>query len=186
MKASNAAACRVPCVAQYLALCREHFWRNWKAYTFPLAAVFVLQLFVRLDINVTQSLPDHVFLTVKGWKADIRRGDYIAFRWQGGGPFPKGFHFVKIVAGIPGDVISVDEARGFWRRAADDSVTGQFLGMAKTHSLKGEPLATGPVGTIPPGYYYVMAPHKDSLDSRYALTGWVREEAIIGKCFALF
>ena len=117
---------------------------------------------------------------------DIRCGDYIAFEWQGGGPLPKGLHFVKIVAGVPGDVITMDEKRGFWRNGDKDSVTGQFLGMAKTHSLKGKPLAAGPVGIIPPGYYYVMAPHKDSLDSRYAMTGWVPREKIIGKSFALF
>lgn len=173
-------------VAQYLALCREHIRQNWKAYTLPLLAVVILQLFVRVDINLTKSLPDHVFLTVKGWTADIKHGDYIAFEWQGGGPFPKGFRFVKIVAGVPGDVITVDEMRGFWRNGGRDSVTEQFLGVAKTHSLKGEPLAAGPVGTIPPGHYYVMAPHKDSLDSRYAMTGWVPHEKIIGRTFVLF
>jgi conjugal transfer pilin signal peptidase TrbI len=173
-------------IPPYFVLCREHFRQNWKAYTLPLVAVFILQLFVRVDINVTQSLPDHVFLTVKGWTADLRRGDYVAFEWQGGGPYPKGLHFVKIVAGVPGDVISVDEARGFWRLSGRDAVTGQFLGVAKTHSLKGEVLAAGPVGTILPGHYYVMAPHKDSLDSRYAITGWVPQQTLIGKTFALF
>ena len=38
----------------------------------------------------------------------------------------------------------------------------------------------------PAGRYYVRAPHPDSLDSRYRLTGWVSEEQIIGRAYALF
>jgi conjugal transfer pilin signal peptidase TrbI len=186
MTAANMDSRGAASARQYFALCRKHFGEHWKAYTLPLITVFVLQLFVRIDVNLTSSLPDHAFLTVKGWTQGIRCGDYIAFEWQGGGPFPQGFHFVKIVAGVPGDVISMDGARGFWRNGGRDSVTGQFLGVAKTRSLRGEPLAAGPVGTIPRGHYYVMAPHEDSLDSRYAMTGWVSRGNIIGKTFALF
>jgi conjugal transfer pilin signal peptidase TrbI len=32
----------------------------------------------------------------------------------------------------------------------------------------------------------VRAPHPDSLDSRYALTGWIAEDQIIGRAYALF
>ena len=46
--------------------------------------------------------------------------------------------------------------------------------------------AEAAVGVIPAGHYYVYAPHKDSLDSRYALVGWISEEEIIGRTFSLF
>jgi conjugal transfer pilin signal peptidase TrbI len=32
----------------------------------------------------------------------------------------------------------------------------------------------------------VRAPHPDSLDSRYALTGWVTQAQIIGRAHVLF
>ena len=60
------------------------------------------------------------------------------------------------------------------------------VGTAKAVSRKGLPLDTGPVGVLPPGRYYVRAPHPDSLDSRYALTGWIAEDQIIGRAYALF
>jgi conjugal transfer pilin signal peptidase TrbI len=171
----------------YMVLCLTHFRRHWKAYSLPLLGLFVFQLFFRIDVNLTDSLPDHAFLTVKGWTSGIERGDYVAFEYQGTGkesPFPRGFHFVKIVGGVAGDEIAMDGQRRFWRKGRE-IVGDQYLGTAKTHSRKGLPLAAGPVGVIPPGHYYVHAPHPDSLDSRYALTGWVKEEHIIGRTFAI-
>ena len=39
---------------------------------------------------------------------------------------------------------------------------------------------------LPAGRYYVRAPHPDSLDSRYRLTGWISDAQIIGRAYALF
>ncbi len=47
-------------------------------------------------------------------------------------------------------------------------------------STRGEPLALGPVGTIPRGCYFVGTEHKDGLDSRYAAIGWVCARQILG------
>jgi conjugal transfer pilin signal peptidase TrbI len=180
-------------VGEYLRLCVIHFLRYWWQYTLPLAVIIVLQLFIRIDVNLTESLPDRVFVTVKGATSNIERGDYIAFKWPGGGPYPKGFHFVKIVAGVPGDVVRVDEERNFYIDKSEKRKTGEgislterHVGIAKTHSKHGMPLDVGPTGVIPSGHYYVYAPHPDSLDSRYALTGWIPQEAIIGKTYAIF
>ena len=180
-------------IREYIRLCSDHFKRNWWQYTLPVAVVFVLQLFIRIDVNLTESLPDRVFITVKGMTSNIQRGDYIAFEWPGGGPFPKGFHFVKIVAGLPGDKVRVDEERNFYIDKARSgtvlnqvSLTENQMGRAKTHSKRGLPLELGPTGVVPAGHFYVYAPHPDSLDSRYALTGWIRQEAILGKTYAIF
>ena len=147
-------------------------------------SIFVFQCFFRLDFNLTESLPDHVYLTVKGYTRDIRPGDHLTFIWRAGGPYPAGMNFVKIVSAVPGDRIVMDEARNFYRDG--NVVTKSFLGHAKTHSRTGQPLQPGPIGVIPAGHYYVMTPHPDSLDSRYALTGWVPLADIVGKCYALF
>lgn len=181
-------------VREYIRLCVDHFKRYWHQYTLPIVALFLLQIFFRIDVNITDSLPDRVFITVKGLTSNIQRGDYIAFEWPGGGPFPKGFHFVKIVAGVPGDKIRIDEERNFYidKSRSDLAMLNQvrltenYMGRAKTHSKRGDPLESGPVGVIPPGHFYVHAPHPDSLDSRYALTGWIPQEAIIGKTYAVY
>ncbi len=179
---------------EYLKLCRTHFARYWKHYTIPLACVFLLQFVIRFDVNYTESLPDHVFVTVKGWKTGLKRGDYVAYRFPNEhpySPFRKGDHMVKIIVGTAGDEVRMNADRSFSIFASDDSsafktLGGHSTGVAKTVSRTGKPLEAGPTGVIPEGSYYVYAPHKDSLDSRYAIVGWVTTDDIIGRSFSLF
>lgn len=171
-------------LTEYVRLLTPHYKRYWKIYVAVFGTIFLFQCFFRLDFNLTGSLPDHVYLTVKGAKSDIKEGDHLTFIWRAGGPYPVGMNFVKIVGAVPGDRIVMDEERNFFRDG--NIVSKTFLGRAKTQSRTGQPLAAGPTGVIPPGHYYVMTPHPDSLDSRYAMTGWISESDIVGKCYALF
>lgn len=181
---------------EYLDLCRVHFRRYWKHYTIPLVAVFLLQLVIRIDVNYTESLPDHVFITVKGWKTGLKRGDYVAYEFPTENPvspFRKGAHMVKIIGGVGGDIVSMTPTRGFsvtspGERDMAKMIPGSngTIGVAKTLSMRGKPLEAGPVGVIPQGSYYVFAPHPDSLDSRYAMVGWISEKEILGRTFSLF
>lgn len=127
-------------------------------------------------LNASHSLPQTLFLVGKG--VIPQRGEYVAFRWAGGGPYRAGATFVKVIAGIPGDVVSAD--------GPDYYVSGTAVGRAKPVGRHGQLLLPGPTGKIPVGRYYVSAPHPDSLDSRYALTGWIAEPQIIGVAYALF
>lgn len=127
-------------------------------------------------LNASPSLPHTLYLIHKS--ATVERGDYVAFRWQGGGPYPAGVTFVKIVAGIPGDTVTRIDRQFF--------VNNLPVGTAKPLSRTGAPLEIGPTGVIPSGQFYVKAPHPDSLDSRYRLTGWIPQSQIIGKAYALF
>lgn len=182
---------------EYLNLCVTHFRRYRKHYLIPLVAVFLLQFVIRIDVNYTESLPDHVFITVKGWKTGLKRGDYIAYRFPTESPispFRKGDHMVKIIGGVGGDTVTMTEARGFTVLSPGETLGASMmipgsngtLGVAKTISRRGKPLETGPVGVIPDGSFYVYAPHPDSLDSRYAIVGWVTKDDIIGRTFAVF
>lgn len=181
-------------VAEYITLCQKHFVRNWMHYTIPLAVVFLLQFFVRFDVNYTESLPDHAFVTIKGWKSGLKHGDYVAYAFPTENPvspFRKGDHMVKIVGGTAGDEVRKDDEGNFSilkKGAAPSEVAmgGPFVGNAKPKSMTGKPLEAGPTGIIPTGRYYVMAPHKDSLDSRYAIVGWISDGDIIGRTFPLF
>ena len=140
-----------------------------------LAAVLFKAHFV-FGINSSTSLPPRVFLIHRGEAP--ARGQYVAFRWEGGGPHPAGTTFVKIVAGVPGDAVK--------RSERDFFVNGEFVGTAKTHSGLGEPLDPASAGVIPIGRYFVRAPHPDSLDSRYRLPGLIAQSQIIGRAYALF
>lgn len=109
---------------------------------------------------------------------DASRGDFVAFHWAGGGPYPAGVTFIKVLAGMPGDEVTRD-AQGF-------HLNGVPMGVPKPVSRRGQPLEPGPTGRIPEGLYYVRAGHPDSLDSRYQLTGWIHASQIIGRADALF
>jgi conjugal transfer pilin signal peptidase TrbI len=130
-----------------------------------------------LGQNESTSLPGHhYYITAKNTLP--QRGDYVVFRWHGGGPHDAGEKFLKIVAGVPGDTIT-REGRNFY-------VNGQFVGTAKERSLSGQPLDMSDAGTLGQGEYYVMATSPNSLDSRYKLTGWIKQSEIIGKAYTLF
>jgi conjugal transfer pilin signal peptidase TrbI len=129
-----------------------------------------------LGLNVTESLPGRLYLIDRGEKS--KRGDYVAFRWNGGGPYPAGSTFIKVLAGVPGDEVT--------HLDGDYYINCYPVGRAKRLSRQGIELEPGPTGTLPQGAYYVRAPHPDSLDSRYALTGWVTQAQIIGRAQVLF
>ena len=154
----------------------EHFRRHYRGYTGAFALALLFPHCFAFGLNATESLPHRLYLIHKG--APVHRGDYVAFRWQGGGPYPAGVTFVKLAAGIPGDVVSrVDRAY---------YVNGTYVGTAKTHGRNGQPLALMGTGVLGEDEYYVQAPHPDSLDSRYRLTGWIPKDRIVGRAYALF
>ena len=154
-----------------------HHLRRWGVpYLVCFLATAWFQAHFAVAFNASSSLPHRCFLIHKG--EPPRRGEYVAFRWHGGGPYPEGATFVKRIAGIPGDVITANGRRFY--------VNGDPVGDAKTASRQGQPLEPGPTGTLPDSRYYVHAPHPDSLDSRYRLTGWIAESQIIGRAHALY
>jgi conjugal transfer pilin signal peptidase TrbI len=146
---------------------------KWKwVWIGGVSALLAFNHWFTLGINVSHSLPDEAFLVHKQ-DHDLHRGDYVTFFWHGGGPYPPGIKFTKIVLGVPGDVVTM--------RGRDVYINDKYISTAKTHSATGRPLALGLTGVIPEGCYYVHATHKDSLDSRYAITGWIKAETVIGK-----
>ena len=162
--------------AQFRIRTAAHLRRWGLAYAAALAGAFWFHTHYALGLNATHSLPGTLYLIERG--ALPQRGEHVAFRWAGGGPYPAGVTFIKVLAGQPGDTVTRD--------GATFSVAGTALGQTKPTSRRGEPLEPGPTGTLPKGRYFVFAPHPDSLDSRYALTGWIASEQIIGRARAIF
>lgn len=182
----------VPIVAQW--------WSKW----WGAAVAFVVVLFgtahyVTFAMNVTDSLPQKLFMVMKQ-ENGVRRGDFVAFPWPRDLVYPKGIGFIKQVAGLPGDTVVVNDNREFKvirRRSLSEAIPGSIqepleksVGRAKTHgergNMKGVPLELGFTGVIPDGYIYVYAWSKDSLDSRYAILGLVRQDEVIGRAIPLF
>lgn len=155
-----------------------------------LIATVVLALGVRYQasINMTESLPFHVALIEKG-NFRVQRGDLLAFKWAGEGPLHEGLELVKRVAAISGDRVHIEpvEDKNFppsWLgEMVAESPQGQELVRLriKAFSRTGDPLQPGPTGVIPEQRYLVQGDHKDSLDSRYSLLGWVRADQVVGK-----
>ena len=128
-----------------------------------------------LMINVSPSLPYWAIWLDRS--ATPTRGDIVLFdppasdlltAHFGSDPQP----FGKIVLGLPGERVS-KAGRLF-------AINGRDVAFAKPVSLRGETLALGPTGTIPPGCFYVGTAHRDSFDSRYAAIGWICKDRILG------
>ncbi len=141
------------------------------------ACIAIAGQFFSVSFNVTPSLPERAFLVLKFDKALIR-GDHVSFLHPGGGPYLPGAPFVKIVLGVPGDLVTQQDGRFY--------VNGRYVSSAKPVSSRGYPLEPGPTGVIPPDHYYVHTPHPDSFDSRYKATGWVSAHRVIGRAIPLF
>lgn len=154
----------------------QHLRRHGLTWALALLAAFLFRLQFTIGINASPSLPSQLFLIHLGEMP--ARDDFVAFRWHGGGPYRAGITFVKILAGLPGDTVTTS-GRTFF-------VNDRPVGVAKPTSRTGAPLDPGPVGTLPEDRYYVRAPHPDSLDSRYAITGWISRDRILGRAYALF
>ena len=137
---------------------------------------------IAVDVAEVKCLPQWLFLVDLNDK-DVGRGDHVAFRSAQMEPyFPNGTLIVKILAGEPGDVATVDE------RGA--RVAGVHWG--PLHYLEpGAKLAEAGrtvedyrrTERIAPGTYWVMATLPGSYDSRY--WGAIDEEQIVGRVYPL-
>jgi conjugal transfer pilin signal peptidase TrbI len=117
--------------------------------------------FYSIAFNLTPSVPYKILLVVKSQPlpGTLKRNELVAWYWPGGMHYGEGALFVKFVKGLPGDHVVTRGADG---RDAN------------------------PAGVVPPGHYYLFAPHRDSLDSRYAVTGYVPHERLVGRAYVLY
>ena len=159
----------------------RHLARQAHSYLWLVVAMVAFGRHYAVTVNLSESLPGTLFLIQKG--VHPAQGDLAAFLYNGGGPYPRGAWFVKQLVGSPGGTVSAVNAGDGLR---DYYVNEKFVGRAKPLSRAGKPLIPGPAGIIPPHRYYMAAPHPDSLDSRYALVGWVSDDQIIGKAYRIY
>ena len=152
-------------------------WKWRWLWALGIAGLIAFNAFFMLAITISPSLPQYAFLVHKR-EHSLARGDYVSFIWRGQKFFPSGIPFTKIVMGVPGEEVSFVDREVY--------INGKPIALAKFRSKHGEPLELGPTGVIPPGMYYVHGTHPDSLDSRYAVTGWILADQVIGRAYPIF
>jgi len=156
---------------------RHHLRRRWWVYGAAAAAFAWCDAHYRIALNMSDSLPQAMYLVVLDTKP-AAVGDFVAFEWQRGQFYRRDWTFVKRVAGVPGQEVAVKNRAVF--------IDGHPVGYAKPYSQHGVPLEPIRPGVIPAGFIYAEAPHPDSLDSRYSVTGLIESKRIVGKAYAIF
>lgn len=166
---------------EYLMGLWQQFKEKYAVWFFLVTfGIYLFHIYFAFAWSITDSLPQKMFFVVKNQRnlSEFKQGDYVYFNWQGG-IYPKGTPFTKMIVGLPGDTVV--------RKGRDFFVNGTFYGTAKTLSRQGEPLDANQFsGVIPPNYFWVYAPNKDSLDSRYQTSGLIHAGQIMGKAHPLF
>ena len=86
--------------------------------------------------------------------------------------------YLKTVRGLPGGRVALGPARTI-------VVDGHVLGTVKIRARDGRPLEAITPGTVPAGHYFLLGPHRDSHDSRYAEIGFVPRARIRARAVPL-
>jgi conjugal transfer pilin signal peptidase TrbI len=135
----------------------------------PILGVYAFSSYYSIGINMTDSLPDKIYLISKG-NLPKAAGEYISFNAPNNKMHEQAF--LKLVGGIEGDIVK-EESRKFY-------INGEFIGYAKEYNKKGEKTELGFTGVIPKGCYFVYSDHKDSYDSKYKNIGLICAADVIG------
>lgn len=171
---------RIPALSQWgfvLRALARHARRWWWLYSLAAAGFAWCATHYRIALNMSNSLPQSMYLVVLG-SQPTAVGDFVAFEWQRGQFYRRDWTFVKQVAGVPGQTVSVRNRTVY--------IDGKPVGYAKTYSSHGVALEPIAPGVIPAGYIYAAAAHPDSLDSRYKITGLIAPSRVVGKAYAIF
>lgn len=158
----------------------SHLKRYGITYLLVWMLYVVIHANYRLSYNETPSLPYTWFLI--HLNETVETGEFIAFNWHSGPPYPDGITFVKRLAAAPGEIVS--------KKGRDFVVGGRTL-VGKKRGLSLKPLFANDElqegkNTLPLGKYFVAGDHEYSLDSRYNLLGLVDKSDVIGRAYPIF
>lgn len=126
-----------------------------------------------IGFNVTESLPQTLFLVKKG--ESFSKGDLIQFAYKADEKkfLPDGAKIIKKVVGVPGDIVRFEGNYFF--------INGVEFGKAKAIARSGKPLTKNISKTLSEDEYFVFTPHIDSFDSRYIHMGYISNSQVVSK-----
>jgi conjugal transfer pilin signal peptidase TrbI len=163
----------------FIGLLVRHVKRHLLAYLLVAACYHLFKANYLVGWNETPSLPFTLFVIHKN--EPVNNGDYVAFRWHGGPPFPDGSLFTKRVVGSQSDPVE---------RAGKSFTVNRQSFVAKDHGMTGKALSPNPLpegaSTVPRDSYWVAGTHEYSFDSRYSQVGFVKQEDVVGRAYPIF
>lgn len=128
----------------------------------------------KIALNNTDSLDVRIFLWSKTEKP-LAYGDLVVFSVEN--PYYN-VPFVKILAGLPGDKVSINERREVF-------VDDRYIGKAVRTFKDGREAIAISETVIPQGKYFFYTNHQRSYDSRYKEIGLVSRDDIMGIAYPL-
>ncbi|MFZ4700252.1 MAG: S26 family signal peptidase [Candidatus Methylumidiphilus sp.] len=165
--------------ASFNGLMALHLKGHAIAYLLLVACYLLFSANYLLGWNETPSLPFKLFVIHRN--EPVRNGDYVAFRWHGGHPFPDGSIFAKRVVGGEGDSV---------QRAGNLFTVNRESFVAKEQGQTGKALSPIPLpegmSTVPRDSYWVAGTHEYSFDSRYSQVGFIRKADVVGRAYPIF
>lgn len=158
--------------------------KPWRPFLIKATVIFLTVFFffawvqgrflIGVDGQVVRCLPDHKYFLVNLTKPAPMKNMIMAFRSQGMEPiFEEGTILAKIVRGIPGDHLVIDE-QGVHINGA---LVAEGFPIIERTGLQQESLYRDEI--IPDGKYLMLAPAPESYDGRY--WGYVSRNQFIGK-----
>ena len=165
-------------------------WISWVI----LIVIFIISRYYQLQLNISSSMPQRLWLTHVGDK-DVKRGNYVVirfhdFRMQDSDDFE---YVVKQIGGISGDQIIVKNCNCHTDNIPyPNKISFSYIVTDNTYpvfeSLSGKhfiPLTKQNM-IIPKGCYFIHGQHHPSFDSRYKEFGLICESQIYGKAYPIF
>lgn len=125
--------------------------------------------------NKSDSLPYKLYFLLKG--TNYQQGDLVAIK-NFATQYTNNQHFTKQIIGTNGDLITIE----------DEYILINGIKCAKLKSKTKDNKKLTPIAaqTIPSKYFFVIAEHKDSFDSRYQEFGLVPKDCIEGKVYPIW
>jgi len=161
---------------------------------------FGVSRYYKLQINVTTSMPQKLWLTSIG-NRDLQVGDYVVIKFHFINQAPSDYEYVvKQVGGIGGDRIMVKSVNHinqvdmfmFYNDRQTNISNWVYVLAGKAYAVydnlsgkRFEPLTIEDM-VIPHGHYFLHGQQQPSFDSRYKSFGLVSESQIYGKTYPIF
>lgn len=177
-----------------------------------LIGIYILSCYYQLQLNVTDSMPQRLWITHVGDKK-IKNGDYVVIKFHDARMriLDDYEYIVKQVGGVGGDVIEFEQLPsnnstdilGFKQSGINFQTIVEILRVTKPEHVSTRyhvsrypvykmlsnylftPLTDHKI-VIPHGCYFLHGQHQPTFDSRYKEFGLICESQIYGKSYPIF